>query len=45
MPGRNHFSVLESLADPDPQPAGAPLPALSRAILGQIFQETAKTHR
>lgn len=45
VPGRNHFSVLESLADPDPQPAGAPLPALSRAILGQIFQETAKTHR
>jgi arylformamidase len=45
VPGRNHFSVLESLADPDPRPAGAPLPALSRAILGQIFQETAETHR
>jgi arylformamidase len=33
-PGRDHFSVLESLADPEP---GAAPSALSRALLGQIF--------
>ncbi|MGE5147396.1 MAG: alpha/beta hydrolase [Candidatus Eiseniibacteriota bacterium] len=35
VPGRNHFSVLEAMADPD-APAGARPPVLSRALLDQI---------
>jgi arylformamidase len=35
VPGRNHFSVLEAMADPD-APAGASPPPLSRALLDQI---------
>jgi arylformamidase len=38
VPGRNHFSALESLADPEPRRAGAELPALSRAVLSQILR-------
>ena len=37
VPGRNHFSVLEAMADPEPRAAGAPPPPLSRALLDQIF--------
>jgi arylformamidase len=38
VPDRNHFSVLEAMADPEPPAAGAPPPVLSRALLDQIFE-------
>ena len=37
VPGRNHFSVLEAMADPEPPAAGAPSLPLSQALLDQIF--------